>query len=145
MVSLCKDGKAYSKTIHRLVTQAFQKMITIKHVQVILTEINPITISNLRYATNSENGMNKSKHSNNTYGTPGVSFVKTRNKWRAEINKDGKQINLGYLNQKKKQYRQDKQEKEHISKNSQHTIFITSLTQVILLLTIVKLFQYYVN
>lgn len=42
--------------------------------------------SNLRYATNSQNGINKRKQNNNTSGVVGVSFDRSRNKWTAYIN-----------------------------------------------------------
>lgn len=42
-------------------------------------------ITNLRWATDSENQMNKTKNSNNTSGVVRVSFDKWSNKWRARI------------------------------------------------------------
>lgn len=53
---------------------------------------------NLRLSTRSQNLMNKGLHYKNTSGVTGVSYDKNRQKWRAYINKDGKQINLGYYN-----------------------------------------------
>lgn len=51
--------------------------------------------SNLRVCTTSENGMNQSKHSNNTSGFKGVSWIKSAKKWRASISVNGKIIHLG--------------------------------------------------
>ena len=50
---------------------------------------------NLRYATLSQNGMNKSIQSNNTSGYVGVGFRNDRNKWYSFIQVNRKHINLG--------------------------------------------------
>jgi len=52
--------------------------------------------SNLRLATNAENQRNSGLQINNTSGLKGVSFYKPRNKYRARIKVDGKEIHLGY-------------------------------------------------
>lgn len=52
-------------------------------------------ISNLRAATNSQNSMNRSCHSNSLTGIKGVTWDKQRKKWMARLNKGGKFINLG--------------------------------------------------
>lgn len=54
--------------------------------------------SNLRYATKSQNGMNKCIQSNNTSGYTGVYWDKSRNKWLVSIQVNSKQINLGRYN-----------------------------------------------
>lgn len=51
--------------------------------------------TNLRNITNSSNIFNCAIHKNNTSGVVGVSWNKIRNKWRAFIIKDRKQIELG--------------------------------------------------
>ena len=51
--------------------------------------------SNLRGATPSQNMMNQRKRADNTSGVKGVSFDKTRNKWYAYINANGKRKMLG--------------------------------------------------
>lgn len=52
--------------------------------------------SNLRYATRSQNNMNKRKyHSNSTSRYKGVSYRKDRGKWMAEIQVDGLRYKLG--------------------------------------------------
>lgn len=53
------------------------------------------TKSNLRLATRSENNINRSLSVNSTSGYTGVSFIKSKNKYRAYINVNYKQINLG--------------------------------------------------
>lgn len=52
-------------------------------------------ISNLRLATNSQNGKNISRSINNTSGVCGVTYDKANKKWRALIKVDAKQIHLG--------------------------------------------------
>lgn len=51
---------------------------------------------NLRLATNAENQRNSGLQSNNTSGLKGVSYYKPRNKYRARIKVDGKDMHLGY-------------------------------------------------
>ena len=51
---------------------------------------------NLRICTQQENSMNKSKHINNTSGVVGVHWNKERNKWRATIMVNYRQIHIGY-------------------------------------------------
>lgn len=51
--------------------------------------------SNLREATPSQNMMNQRVRSDSSSGVKGVSFDKSRNKWYAYINKDGKRKMLG--------------------------------------------------
>lgn len=51
--------------------------------------------SNLREATPSQNMMNQRVRSDSVSGIKGVSFDKTRNKWYAYINADGKRKMLG--------------------------------------------------
>ncbi len=50
--------------------------------------------SNLRVCTNSQNGMNKGKQSNNTSGYKGV-YKHEIGRWAARINAGGKKISLG--------------------------------------------------
>ena len=55
-------------------------------------------ISNLRWATNSENMMNIPKKSSNTSGYIGVYYDKSRNKYCAEITINYKKKHLGRYN-----------------------------------------------
>lgn len=54
-------------------------------------------LSNLRAATQAENGQNLKTKSNNTSGHPGVSWFKPVNKWRARIMLNRKEYGLGYF------------------------------------------------
>jgi hypothetical protein len=51
--------------------------------------------SNIRICTVQENQMNRQKHHNYSSGFKGVSFHRKNKKWRATINRDGKQISAG--------------------------------------------------
>jgi hypothetical protein len=52
-------------------------------------------IKNLRVATNSHNQANSRKNKNNTSGHKGVSWHKTRKKWRVQVNLNGKNHYFG--------------------------------------------------
>jgi len=51
--------------------------------------------SNLRAATNQENGCNRNKQEKNTSGAKGVCWDKQAQKWQAHIRVNGKRIHLG--------------------------------------------------
>lgn len=53
--------------------------------------------NNLRNATHSQNQMNSSVQVNNNTGYKGVSYNSTRDKYQAQIKKDGKPYFLGYF------------------------------------------------
>lgn len=57
-------------------------------------------IANLRLATRSENAQNTKIRINNSSSIIGVSWNKRKNKWRAYITKDYKQIHLGFFDTK---------------------------------------------
>ncbi len=57
-------------------------------------------IDNLREATTAQNNMNSVTRCDNTSGIKGVSFFKSRNKWRADASFKGKQIYLGSFDSK---------------------------------------------
>jgi hypothetical protein len=96
MVGLRNNGKRKTINIHRLVAQAFianpEHKKCVDHIDNNRTNNK---VSNLRWATTSENNMNKCKQSNNTSGIVGVSFHKKQKKWHARITIDGKQKHLG--------------------------------------------------
>ena len=55
-------------------------------------------IGNLRLVTSSQNKMNRGRHKNNKVGIKGVSWSNSRKKYEARIQKNGKQIFVGYFN-----------------------------------------------
>ena len=54
-------------------------------------------VTNLRWCSSSQNGMNKSKQANTTSTYKGVSWYKQPQKWRAQIRLDGKLKHIGYF------------------------------------------------
>jgi hypothetical protein len=52
--------------------------------------------SNLRVATRRQNEANKPRPRHNTSGFKGVSYVKSRGRWRAYISRNNRQLSLGY-------------------------------------------------
>ena len=54
-------------------------------------------LNNLRWATYSENNMNKGLQTNNTSGYPGVRWHARDKKWVAQIKIDKHQLHLGYF------------------------------------------------
>lgn len=53
-------------------------------------------IENLREATSAENKRNVGKRHDNTSGYVGVTWCKTKQKWKAQIQHDGKTTHLGF-------------------------------------------------
>lgn len=82
--------------IHRLLALTFidnpENRPCVYHINGIKFDNN---LTNLRYATHSENQHNRKISINNTSGCKGVSFYKANNKWGASITIDGILINLG--------------------------------------------------
>tara|TARA_R110001606_G_scaffold376935_1_gene535793 strand:- start:320 stop:808 length:489 start_codon:yes stop_codon:yes gene_type:complete len=96
------EGKIY--LVHRIIW-----LLTYKHLPICIDHINhkqaDNRIENLRAATKSQNAHNRVINKNSTTGVKGVSFVKGRNKWRAQIKVNCIPINLGEfddLNEAKK-------------------------------------------
>lgn len=58
-------------------------------------------LCNLRYVTQSQNGANKAKRSDNTSGYKGVFWHKTAKKWMAQIGYEGRTHYLGLYDSKK--------------------------------------------
>ena len=98
MICLYVNSKKKHISIHRLVAIAFiDNPFNKKCVDHIDNDRKNNHISNLRWATNSENGMNMSKMKNNTSGVTGVMWNKRRKKWRAQITIDNIKKHLGYF------------------------------------------------
>ena len=90
-VSLSKNGKRKHKRVHRLMAEAFISNPENKeYVDHIDRVTNNNDINNLRWATPSENGMNKSVLSSSKTGIPGVTFHKRDKKYRGQIKINGK-------------------------------------------------------
>jgi hypothetical protein len=98
-VILCTNGNRQSMLIHKLVANTFIENLKNKKC-VDHIDHNRVNnhISNLRWATNSENSMNKSKHKNNASGYIGVHYRKELNKFRALYSLNGKLKHIGCFN-----------------------------------------------
>ena len=98
MVVLSIAGKVSTKKVHRLVAETFLEnpdgKKCVDHID--NNKLNN-NITNLRFATHTENQQNVSISSKNTSGFKGVCFRKANNKWRAQIKIDGKNKHLGYF------------------------------------------------
>ena len=96
-VILTEDGDRSTKKLHRLVANAFlenpENKSCVDHKDRCKTNNH---VSNLRYATDSENQQNKSFQSNNKSGVIGVSWYKSSKKWSVHIQLNGVQKHLGY-------------------------------------------------
>lgn len=102
-VVLCVSGIGTKKQVHRLLAQAFIPLPDLENVyQVdhINGDRSDNRLSNLRWATHSENMRNSKMRSNNTSGVKGVSWQKRRQKWQAIISINAKPKFLGYFDNK---------------------------------------------
>ena len=94
-------GKISTKLVHRLVACTFldnpEDKPCVDHKDNNRLNNN---LSNLRFATRSENNQNSSISSNNTSGHKGVLFEPCSQTWQARITIDGLRINLGYYKNK---------------------------------------------
>ena len=101
------NGKNYSKVnlitptkcmkyVHRLIAMAFipnpENKCEVDHID--RNRQNNIVL-NLRWATKSENQINRKKQVNNTSKVTGVNFDKHTNKWLVRIHINGKEKNMG--------------------------------------------------
>jgi len=98
-IQLCKEGIKKLFSVHRLICNTFLENPDNKpYVDHIDCNKQNNNINNLRFATASENEINKNKTQRNTSSVKGVVFYKQSNKWRASITIDGIYIHLGYFN-----------------------------------------------
>ena len=97
-VKLRKDGLTFTRSVHSLVANTFlhnsENKLCVDHINHKRTDNSHW---NLRYATHQENSRNQSKRSDNRSGKIGISFKTDRNKWRAQIRIDNKNMHLGYF------------------------------------------------
>lgn len=99
--SFSKNGKGKRLQIHRLVALAFIPNTDNKQfVDHIDQDKSNNRVSNLRWASRSENYMNRTKYKCNKSGYKGVFFSKSKNKYRAEIRLNKKSIFIGYYESK---------------------------------------------
>ena len=91
-IILCKNGKTKSFLVHRLVAFAFigDSKLSVDHI-----DHNPLNneVTNLRYATRSQQSQNTRSHKNSTSKYKGVK--KFRKKWISKITIQKKSIYLG--------------------------------------------------
>ena len=96
-VHLSKNGKEKKHRINRLVAIAFlpnhDDKPKVDHID--REQITNNNITNLRWASSSENGYNQCIHKNNMTGFKGVSLHKSSQKYRAFICINGKSKHLG--------------------------------------------------
>ena len=96
-----KNSKKFSKQIHRLIAEHFipnpNNKDNIDHID---NNKQNNYIKNLRWSSSSENCRNSSLSKRNTSGCKGVSFIKKRNKWQAQIMHNHKTIHLGLFDDK---------------------------------------------
>ena len=100
VVQLCKEGKVKPFYVHRLVAITFlnnkDNKTDVNHINEIKCDNRAI---NLEWCTKSENtihSINNRKYKN----CVGVYFSKSRNKWRAYIQRNNKRISIGSYNTK---------------------------------------------
>ena len=96
VIMIDDQGKQKTKRIHRLVAESFIPNIEDrKEVDHIDGNTNNNNCNNLRWATHSQNNINKLPDKNNTSGHRGIDFMKNKNKWRARIKINQKEVHLG--------------------------------------------------
>jgi hypothetical protein len=88
--------KPFAVYIHRVIMNPPKNMF-VDHINGDVLDNRKI---NLRVCNTQQNNANRGILSNNTSGYKGVSWFKTRNKWRANTWFNNKQIHIGYFNNK---------------------------------------------
>ena len=97
-VTLSIEGSRKQLLIHRLVAQEFIDNPTGKaNVDHINHNVKDNTISNLRWVSQSEDGMNQRKQQHTSSPYKGVSFNKRKNKWHAYIKINGTRKHLWFF------------------------------------------------
>lgn len=97
-VNLCKNKKATTQKVHRLVAVAFceqpEECNEVHHIDQHKTNNHYL---NLRWVTHGQNMRNKRKWNGCSSLFSGVYFYRKSNKWKAHIRIDEKQKHLGYF------------------------------------------------
>ena len=110
IVSLFKDKKKKTFTIHRLVAKTFfEEDITNKSIDHIDGNKQNNFFQNLRVCNHQQNHFNRGKNKNNTSGFKGVSWEKKKEKWAAKIQINGTVRTLGRFNDKHEAYEKYKE------------------------------------
>jgi hypothetical protein len=94
-ISQSINGKRKLLLAHRLAWYMNHGVLPKQQIDHIDQKTPNNAISNLRPCTNSQNNMNKGKQENNTSGFRGVSWIKQRQKWQAQIRINGRLKYLG--------------------------------------------------
>lgn len=94
-----KDGYVRTNLHNKNTTLLFHRLVLPNAIQVdhINHMKNDNRKSNIRMCNESENQHNKGISKNNTSGVTGVGWNKQKNKWRARITINNKEINLGFF------------------------------------------------
>jgi hypothetical protein len=103
-VYISKDGgKQFHKKIHRLVAETFLQKVEGKNI-IDHIDGNPANnnVSNLRWATQSENMLNKNNkiRSDNTTGERNIYYMEQKKKWTFKYNIGKKTISCGFYDTK---------------------------------------------
>ena len=127
IVDMRLNKQRYSKRVHILMAIAFitnpDNKPYVDHVDNCKNNNN---ITNLRWATSSQNNQNASMRKDNTSGVKGVSWDKDTNKWRARIKIDGIQIHLGLFTNL-----EDAKETRMIKANQAFGVFTNACEKII--------------
>ena len=101
-VSLCREGYIKIMKIHRLISIHFipnpDNKLFVDHIN---SNRLDNRVSNLRWATKSENNVNRVKKANTKSRYIGVTLNNKGDKWKAIIKKDYKNYYLGYFDDEK--------------------------------------------
>ena len=101
-IILRADNMPSTKMIHRLVAQEFLENDNCSQVGHINHDKLDNCVYNLRWVSNQQNSMNKTKTSSNTSSKyKGVCFYKRTNKWEVSIHINNKKKFLGYFTDEK--------------------------------------------
>lgn len=98
-ISVFKESYYAHRLAYYLSTEIDPGCFTVDHINL---NKDDNAISNLRLATYSQQGANRSTQSNNTSGCKGVVWHKKAGKWWARIKIDGHQKSLGLFDTKEK-------------------------------------------
>ena len=112
-VNLSIDKEEYKMLVHRLVALYYipnpDNKPEVDHI--VSEDITNNSVSNLRWATRSEQNINRGMFCNNTSGVKGVK--KHKNSWKAQLTRNGKTITKTYKSFEKAVEKRKEWELEH--------------------------------